>query len=158
MAVYTEPYVELSCDVTFQGLVAFLTYILILILLCSIFAFHTRKLPDNFNESRFISMCVYTTLVIWLAFIPSYFSAGAMFLKALLLSLALILNHTVAILFLYLPKIYAVQYVRAEEQKSGRQVLNEESRRANISLGVKQLNPPVSRLSSITATTSQMGY
>lgn len=113
-AVATEKFVELSCDMTLPGLASFLIYNLILVSACAMFAFKTRKLPDNFNESRFISMCVYTTLVIWLAFIPTYFTASREYLKSLLLSVALLLNHTVAVLFLFLPKIYACRFVDPE--------------------------------------------
>ncbi|CAL1533000.1 unnamed protein product, partial [Lymnaea stagnalis] len=105
--VKTENDVELSCNWTLPGLTSFLAYNLVLVVLCSVFAFKTRKLPDNFNESRFISLCVYTTLIIWLAFIPTYFTAGRQYLKTLLLSLSLLVNHTVALVFLYVPKIYA---------------------------------------------------
>ncbi|XP_059161880.1 metabotropic glutamate receptor 4-like [Physella acuta] len=109
--VLTEKFVELACDLTFPGLVTFLTYNLVLVSLCSVFAFKSRKLPDNFNESRFISMCVSTTLVIWLAFIPTYFTAGREYVRVLLLSVSLILNHTVALVFLFLPKVYAAVYL-----------------------------------------------
>ncbi|KAH9514725.1 hypothetical protein Btru_023422 [Bulinus truncatus] len=109
--VKTEPFVELTCDMTLPGLTSFLVYNLIQVTLCSVFAFKTRKLPDNFNESRFISMCVSTTLVIWLAFIPTYFTAGREYVRVLLLSVALVLNHTVAVVFLFLPKLYAALYV-----------------------------------------------
>ncbi|KAI8770780.1 metabotropic glutamate receptor, partial [Biomphalaria glabrata] len=68
-------FVELSCDWTIPGLTSFLGYNLILVFLCSFFAFKTRKLPDNFNESRFISISVYTTLIVWLAFVPTYYTA-----------------------------------------------------------------------------------
>ncbi|XP_041349206.1 metabotropic glutamate receptor-like [Gigantopelta aegis] len=116
MPVVTERYVELSCDLDLDGWISFLVYNLLLVVCCSLFAFKTRKLPDNFNESRFISMCVYTTLVIWMAFIPSYFTAGKEHLKTMLLSIALLLNDTVAIVFLYLPKIYATLYVQSESR------------------------------------------
>ncbi|KAI8743672.1 metabotropic glutamate receptor 4 [Biomphalaria glabrata] len=112
--VRTERFVELTCDMTLQGLASFLTYNLVLVSLCSIFAFKTRHLPDNFNESKFISMCVSTTLVIWLAFVPTYFTAGREYVRTLLLSVALLLNHTVALVFLFMPKIYAAIYVPSE--------------------------------------------
>ncbi|ESO94405.1 hypothetical protein LOTGIDRAFT_145056 [Lottia gigantea] len=111
MQVPTQKYVELSCNMPLAGLISFLSYNILLVLTCTYFAFRTRKLPDNFNESRFISMCVYTTLVIWLAFIPTYFTAGREYLKTVSLAIALILNSTVVLLFLYLPKIYATIYL-----------------------------------------------
>ncbi|GFN89549.1 metabotropic glutamate receptor-like [Plakobranchus ocellatus] len=110
----SEKRVELSCDMTPPGLASFLAYNLVLVLLCSVFAFKTRKLPDNFNESNFICMCVTTTLVIWLAFVPTYFASRRGHVRILLLSLALLLNHTVALVFLFAPKIYAAAFVADE--------------------------------------------
>ncbi|XP_059177455.1 metabotropic glutamate receptor-like [Physella acuta] len=118
--VATEKFVELNCDMTLPGLSSFLAYNLVLVSLCSVFAFKTRKLPDNFNESRFISMCVSTTLVIWLAFIPTYFTAGRQYVRVLLLSVSLILNHTVALVFLFLPKVYAAVYLPQENVNTTR--------------------------------------
>ncbi|KAH9514734.1 hypothetical protein Btru_023452 [Bulinus truncatus] len=109
--VPTEKYVELSCDMTLPGLISFLVYNLFLVTLCSIFAFKTRKLPENFNESRFTSMCVSTALIIWLSFIATYFTATKEEVRVLLLSMTLLINHTVALVFLFLPKIYAAVYV-----------------------------------------------
>lgn len=112
--IKVEKFVELSCDMTLPGLASFLTYNLFLVSLCSVLAFKTRKLPDNFNESRFTSMCVLTTMVIWLAFVPTYFTASREHIRAQLLSAALLINHTVALVFLFLPKVYAAVYVASE--------------------------------------------
>jgi hypothetical protein len=50
-----------------------LGYNMILILVCTVYAVKTRKIPENFNESKHIGFAMYTTCVIWLAFIPIYF-------------------------------------------------------------------------------------
>ena len=113
--VWTEKLVELSCDLTLPGLASFLGYNIVLVIVCSVFAFLTRTLPDNFNESKFISMCVSTTLLIWLAFIPTYFTADRQYIRAFLLCMALILNHTVALVLLFMPKIYAVIFVPSDD-------------------------------------------
>lgn len=100
------------CRLSTTGLVSFLAYNILLVVLCTVYAVKTRKLPDNFNESRFISMCVYTTLIVWLAFIPTYFTTSRANYKVMLLSLALIFNDSIVIACLYLPKIYAVKFVQ----------------------------------------------
>lgn len=107
----TDKCVELYCDVTLPGFQCFIVYNLTLVCLCTVFAIKTRKLPDNFNESRFISMCVFTTLVIWLAIIPSFLTASREYLRSLLLAAALLLNHSVALIFLFISRIYAIYYV-----------------------------------------------
>ena len=38
-----------------------------------------RKIPENFNESKFIGFTMYTTCIIWLAFVPLYFGTGNSF-------------------------------------------------------------------------------
>ena len=48
----------------------------ILIIVCTIYAIKTRKIPENFNESKFIGFTMYTTCIIWLAFLPIYFGTA----------------------------------------------------------------------------------
>ena len=49
---------------------------MILITVCTIYAVKTRKVPENFNEAKFIGFTMYTTCIIWLAFIPLYFGTA----------------------------------------------------------------------------------
>jgi len=46
---------------------------MLLIVVCTVYAVKTRKIPENFNESRHIGFTMYTTCVIWLGFVPIYF-------------------------------------------------------------------------------------
>jgi len=46
---------------------------MLLIVVCTVYAVKTRKIPENFNESKHIGFTMYTTCVIWLAFVPIYF-------------------------------------------------------------------------------------
>jgi len=50
-----------------------LVYNMLLIVVCTVYAVKTRKIPENFNESRHIGFTMYTTCVIWLGFVPIYF-------------------------------------------------------------------------------------
>jgi hypothetical protein len=43
--------------------------------LCAGHAFKTRTLPANFNEAKFITFSIYTTVLLWLSFFPTYFTA-----------------------------------------------------------------------------------
>ncbi len=52
------------------------TYPILLVVVCTVYAVLTRKIPEAFNESKFIGFSMYTTCVIWLAFIPIYFSTA----------------------------------------------------------------------------------
>jgi len=48
----------------------------ILIVACTMYAFRTRDLPENFNETKFIAFTMYTTWVVWIAFIPVYVTSS----------------------------------------------------------------------------------
>ncbi|KAK0054486.1 metabotropic glutamate receptor 4 [Biomphalaria pfeifferi] len=157
--VLTEKFVELSCDMTLPGLISFLVYNLFLVTLCSIFAFKTRKLPENFNESRFITMCVSTALIIWLSFIATYFTATKDNVRVLLLSMTLLINHTVALVFLFLPKIYAAVYVDGMETESNRGSMLRHVGSMNSSFSATALSisnrvTPLPRLSTISQSTT----
>lgn len=86
-------------------MVAF-TYPIILIISCTFFAIITRKIPEAFNESKFIGFTMYTTCVIWLAFVPIYFSTGHhVLLRVTTLCVTISLSSTVALLCLFTPKL-----------------------------------------------------
>jgi hypothetical protein len=52
-------------------------YSAFLVVLCTIYAVKTRKIPENFNEARFIGFTMYSILIIWIAFVPIYFGTTA---------------------------------------------------------------------------------
>lgn len=111
MPVRSVQYVELLCKLPLHNLIIPLSFNLVLLIMCAVFGFLTRKLPDNFNESWYIFISVATTIFIWIAFLPTYIMAFYAYHKAALLSLVLILNSSVTIFCLYLPKLYALFFV-----------------------------------------------
>ncbi len=79
--------------------------------------FYSRSLPENFNESWYIFLSVFTTLFIWIAFLPTYFNAFYAYHKSALLALALILNGLVVLICLFGPKVYALFYIEEGDIK-----------------------------------------
>ncbi|XP_078619292.1 metabotropic glutamate receptor 3-like [Branchiostoma floridae x Branchiostoma japonicum] len=103
--------VELACltrDNNLNEVVASILYNLFIILLCTYYAFKTRSLPACYNESRFISFQVYTTVVLWVAFIATYFSMSTPINRSICHAGALMVNDTSALICFFGPKIYAV--------------------------------------------------
>ncbi|XP_071955622.1 metabotropic glutamate receptor 4-like [Antedon mediterranea] len=120
-SVVVETHVRtiLVCHVEFVELVGSLSYNLFLILCCTYYAFVTRKVPTNYNESRFISISAYTTLVIWLGFIPSYFLVRDTLIRASVMSLAMIFSAFVTLTFTFIPKLYAIMCLNTEKTQIG---------------------------------------
>lgn len=68
-----EAYAVLRCNCKESSLLISLSYNMLLIIICTIYAVLTRKIPSSFNESKFIGFTMYTTCIIWLSFCPVYF-------------------------------------------------------------------------------------
>ena len=102
---------QLTCNQDNTELAVSLSYNVFLIILCSVLAFLTRKVPKNYKESRFIGFSVYTTLVIMVLFVPSYVNAPVANWKVLIISFALIISASVTLISLFLVKLYAIYLV-----------------------------------------------
>ncbi|PBC28293.1 Metabotropic glutamate receptor [Apis cerana cerana] len=80
-------------------------YPIMLIVVCTVYAVLTRKIPEAFNESKHIGFTMYTTCVIWLAFVPLYFGTGNnVALRITSMSVTISLSASVTIACLFSPK------------------------------------------------------
>ncbi|GFT22423.1 metabotropic glutamate receptor 1 [Trichonephila clavipes] len=97
--------VELICNTTPLGIIAPLGFDFFLIAMCTVYAVKTRNVPENFNEAKFIGFTMYTTLVIWVAFVPIYFGSNS---KVITLCLCISFSAIVALVLLFFPKLYII--------------------------------------------------
>ncbi|XP_044256877.1 metabotropic glutamate receptor [Tribolium madens] len=101
--------VILKCKIQDMSFLFSQLYNMVLITICTVYAVKTRKIPENFNESKFIGFTMYTTCIIWLAFIPIYFGTGNSYeTQITTLCVATSMNATVALVCLYSPKVYII--------------------------------------------------
>uniref|UniRef100_A0A674NZI6 Glutamate receptor, metabotropic 8a n=1 Tax=Takifugu rubripes TaxID=31033 RepID=A0A674NZI6_TAKRU len=104
----------LKCDISDLSLICSLGYSILLMVTCTVYAIKTRGVPETFNEAKPIGFTMYTTCIIWLAFIPIFFgtsqSAERMYIQTTTLTISLSLSASVSLGMLYMPKVYVILF------------------------------------------------
>lgn len=86
-------------------------YPIFLCIVCTVYAYKTRKMPEAFNESHYIGAAVYTTCIIWLAFVPVYIVAkDSTPIRVTSVCISTSLTALVVQFCLFWPKVYIILF------------------------------------------------
>ncbi|XP_006834399.1 PREDICTED: metabotropic glutamate receptor 3 isoform X3 [Chrysochloris asiatica] len=103
--------VILKCNVKDSSMLISLTYDVLLVILCTVYAFKTRKCPENFNEAKFIGFTMYTTCIIWLAFLPIFYVTSSDYrVQTTTMCISVSLSGFVVLGCLFAPKVHIILF------------------------------------------------
>ncbi|EFP04998.1 CRE-MGL-1 protein [Caenorhabditis remanei] len=141
----TRDQVVLTCNVPDHHFLYSLAYDGFLIVLCTTYAVKTRKVPENFNETKFIGFSMYTTCVVWLSWIFFFFGTGSDFqvyavpqnndlqmfqIQTSSLCISISMSANVALACIFSPKLWIILFEKHKNvrKQEGEIMLNKSSR------------------------------
>ena len=99
---------EVLCSLSpYSALSVTVGYNILLLGATTYFAFRTRNVPKNFNETRYINVTVYSLVIIWVVLLPTYFGTADLgaFYQTTSLLLTIVLSASVVLGAIFVPRV-----------------------------------------------------
>ncbi|KAL9968369.1 hypothetical protein ACROYT_G026735 [Oculina patagonica] len=101
----------LMCDTrTSVGQIISNAFIIFLSLLCTFVAFKSRKLPQNYNEAKFISFAMFVFNFVWLTFVGAFYGTPDGQHNVIINCFAILASNFAILSLIFGPKLYIILF------------------------------------------------
>lgn len=100
---------HLECYLSPPVFIAYLSFDVVLMMLCTVYAFFSRHFRKNFNEAMHIGVTMYVTCVLWVVFLASFLNVNDSISRVYWMSGASVVIGWITLLGLFAPKVYQVR-------------------------------------------------
>lgn len=99
----------LMCEATASfGHIISNAFIIFLSLLCTFVAFKSRKLPQNYNEAKFISFAMFVFNFVWLTFVSTFYGTPEGEHNVIVNCFAILASNLAILTLIFGPKLYII--------------------------------------------------
>ncbi|CAL1543092.1 unnamed protein product [Lymnaea stagnalis] len=110
-------YAELICEIPTPHIIAFLIFNVGVLLLCSIFALKSQNDPYGLQQSRLVAMFVVLAMIMWIAFMPAYFTSVHKQMQTYFRIMAILFNHSSALVVNFSPFVFGLIYKKYPDSR-----------------------------------------
>ena len=102
------PTLEIQCSSPHIGVLAVqILFYSLLLIATNILAIMTIRFPENFNEARYVAFATFSTFLIWVGFLQTYFAVDDSY-RVAVLCFAIQLSSLAVLFCLFVPRIFIV--------------------------------------------------
>ena len=99
--------IYVHCHSNLIAFVVMYSYNALIACLCFAFSFQARKIPENFHETRYITVCMLFYIIIWIVSLPTYFITTGK-LQSMMQIVTVLISDTLILGFMFVPKCYII--------------------------------------------------
>ena len=103
-----EENLVLECQIESRTYFSSISYVVVLMMLSTVYAFKTRKFPRNFNESKYIGITLYITLATTVLFFAFYLNTHDTIVESALCATGMLLLGLITLLGLFSQRLVVI--------------------------------------------------
>jgi len=132
-------------------LFSLVAYVVVIGLVCTVYAFKARKLPQDFNEAKYTSYAMFIFLLTWIMAVPVYFSQEDEIGKSASWCVLCFVSTLAIFVPMYMPKCYTILF---KSERNTKEIVRKNLNKLRIPSSPSSYSIPMNSTSETAYTSS----